>query len=250
MIAGGGIGGLAAALSLADQGYTVDVFEQAPEFGEIGAGIQLSANCTKVLFGLGLEKDLRKIAFLPEGGEMRDWRSGKTISTSTLGEPALKKFGAPYFHVHRADLMNALSGAAQAQDRINLYTDAQVDAMAQTHGGVTVEVGGNTYQGDVLVGADGIRSVVRTHLFGAEAPTFTGNVAWRGLVPIDRLPEGLIRPVATIWWGPGKHFVHYYVRGGQLVNCVCVIEKDGWEIESWTEKGEHAELMADFAGMA
>ncbi len=248
LIAGGGIGGLAAALSLAEQGFGVDVFEQAAEFGEIGAGIQLSANCTKVLFGLGLEEPLRKIAFLPEGSEMRDWKSGKTISTSTLGERALQKFGAPYFHVHRADLMVVLAEAAQAHECIRLHTDMEVTTVEQEEGRVTLKAGSDAYTGDVLIGADGIRSVVRSHLFGAEAPTFTGNVAWRGLVPVDRLPKDLIRPVATVWWGPGKHFVHYYVRRGQLVNCVCVVEKDGWEVESWTEKGEHAELMADFDG--
>ena len=111
-----------------------------------------------------------------------------------------------------------------------------------------VEIGGVTHQGEFLVGADGIHSVVRTALFGAEAPTFTGNVAWRGLVPAGRLPPGLVRPMATAWWGPNKHFVHYYVRRGELVNCVCVVEKQGWEVESWTERGDQAELKADFAG--
>ena len=248
LIAGGGIGGLAAALSLAQQDFVVDVFEQASEFGEIGAGIQLSANCTKVLFGLGLEEQLREIAFLPDGTEVRDWKSGKTISTSILGERALQKFGAPYFHVHRADLMAVLADAAKAHEKINLHTDMEVGAVEQQAARVTLEACGNIYIGDVLIGADGIRSVVRSHLFGAAAPTFTGNVAWRGLVPVDRLPKDLIRPVATVWWGPGKHFVHYFVRTGHLVNCVCVVEKEGWEIESWTEKGEYAELVADFDG--
>ena len=90
--------------------------------------------------------------------------------------------------------------------------------------------------------------MVRDDLFGPEKPTFTGNVAWRGLVPADRLPQGLIHPVASAWWGPHKHFVHYFVRRGELVNCVCVIEKEGWEVESWNERGEHAELKSDFSG--
>ncbi|MGE0761329.1 MAG: FAD-dependent monooxygenase, partial [Pirellulaceae bacterium] len=103
-------------------------------------------------------------------------------------------------------------------------------------------------EGDLLVGADGIHSVVREWLFGPERPVFTGNVAWRGLVPVDRLPAGLIRPVATAWWGPQRHFVHYYVRRGELVNCVCVVEREGWETESWTEPGGRAELEAAFEG--
>lgn len=105
-----------------------------------------------------------------------------------------------------------------------------------------------TFHGDLLVGADGIHSVIRAELWGDSAPRFTGNVAWRALVPVERLPVGLIRPMSTAWWGPDKHFVHYYVRGGALVNCVCVVEKQGWEIESWTERGSLAELKADFSG--
>jgi len=101
---------------------------------------------------------------------------------------------------------------------------------------------------DIVLGADGIKSVVRATLFGADEPVFTGNIAWRALVAPDRLPAGLIRPMATAWWGPGKHFVHYFVRGGDLVNCVCVVEKEGWDIESWTERGEYAELKQDFSG--
>ena len=102
--------------------------------------------------------------------------------------------------------------------------------------------------GRILIGADGIHSTVRSQLFGSQAPRFTGNVAWRALIPAARLPKGLIRPMATAWWGPHKHFVHYFVRGGELVNCVCVVEKKGWEVESWTERGDRSELQADFAG--
>ena len=112
----------------------------------------------------------------------------------------------------------------------------------------SLDVGDTRYQGDVLIGADGIRSVVREAMFGAEQPNFTGCVAWRGLVPVERLPKGLVRPVAAAWLGPGKHFVHYYVHSGTLVNCVCVVEKTGWQVESWTERGDHAELVRDFRG--
>ncbi len=248
LIAGGGIGGLSAALNLAQQGYDVDVFEQAPEFGEIGAGIQLSPNCARVLHELGLEVALRNIAFLPEGTEMRDWRTGKVIASSPLGDSAVRAFGYPYYHVHRADLMRILSAAAARIEKISLHTNAQVTSISANDDGVAVQLSDKEVSGDVLIGADGIRSVVRSNLFGPEVPTFTGNVAWRGLVPVDSLPRDLVRPMATAWWGPGKHFVHYYVRGGALVNCVCVVEKEGWEIESWTERGDHAELKQDYAG--
>ncbi len=248
LFVGGGIGGLTAALCCARQGLPASVFEQAPEFGEVGAGIQLSPNCTRVLHDLGLASELSAVGFLPQGVEMRDWKSGRVLSFNPLGDAALEQFGFPYYHVHRADLLQVLVKAARENPRIALHTDARVERIAPRTSGAAVEIGGVTHEGDLLVGADGIHSVVRTALFGAEAPTFTGNVAWRGLVPADRLPPGLVRPMATAWWGPNKHFVHYYVRRGELVNCVCVVEKQGWEVESWTERGDQAELKADFAG--
>jgi salicylate hydroxylase len=248
LIAGGGIGGVTAALCLAQQGFSVRLFEQASEFSEIGAGIQLSPNCTRVLHDLGLEAALARVVFLPDGVEMRDWKSGRVLTSNPLGASVRATYGFPYYHVHRADLMAVLIQAARAEPRITLNVNARVDCVAQTEDSVTIEAGGNRYDGALLIGADGIRSVVRGVLFGADAPTFTGHVAWRALVPTNKVPKGLVRPVTSAWWGPGKHFVHYYVRRGELVNCVCVVEKSGWEIESWTERGEHAELKRDFAG--
>ena len=249
LIVGGGIGGVTAALCLAREGFNVRVFEQAPEFGELGAGIQLAPNCTRVLHALGLEEALRGVAFLPEGSEMRAWNSGKVLSYSPLGSEAVDNYGFPYYHVHRADLMQVLVRTRpSAQPNIDLFSNARVEHIERHEDGVTVEVGGRTYDGGLLIGADGIHSVVRAELFGPEAPTFTGTVAWRGLVPADRLPDGLVRPVTSAWWGPRKHFVHYYVRRGDLVNCVCVVEKKGWEVESWNERGDRAELEQDFAG--
>jgi salicylate hydroxylase len=150
--------------------------------------------------------------------------------------------------VHRADLMEALVARARELPSIHLHPKARCDAFEQTRDGVEVRIGREWVSGALLIGADGIHSSVRTGLFGAESPRFTGNVAWRGMVPVERLPRGLINPVATIWMGPGKHFVHYYVRSGRLVNCVCVVERRGWEVESWTERGELADLKRDFVG--
>jgi salicylate hydroxylase len=248
VIAGGGIGGLSAALSLSKAGIEVEVYEQAADFGEVGAGIQLSPNCTRVLFHVGLEDALRRIAFTPEGVEMRDWRSGRVLSTSPLGETALKAYGYPYFHVHRADLLNVLVAAAENDQKISLHTNAPAEDVGQDVAGAWLDNGRQRHRADLVVGADGIKSVVRAALFGADGPVFTGNIAWRALVPVERLPPDLVRPMATAWWGPGKHFVHYFVRGGELVNCVCVVEKQGWDIESWTERGEFDELKEDFSG--
>ncbi len=248
LIVGGGIGGLYAALCLAKTGCTVDLFELAPEFAEVGAGIQLSPNCTRVLHSLGLEQDLRAIGFLPQATQFRHWRSGKVISETPLGDELASRYGAPYYHVHRADLLGVLVKAAQHLANITLHTSARVQGFTDDSTSVTLTVDGVSHAGDLLIGADGIHSLVRSELWGEQAPRFTGNVAWRTLVPAADLPKDLIRPMSTVWWGPGKHFVHYYVRRGELVNCVCVVEKDGWEIESWTQQGDYEELKADFAG--
>ena len=248
LIAGGGIGGLTTALCLAQQGFEVDLFEQAGEFGEIGAGLQLSPNCSRVLHTLGLEAALSECAFLPEATQFRGWRNGKVIAENQLGSSVREQYGAPYYHVHRGDLLRLLVVAAHEQPSIALHNNSRVSDISQTEQGVTLKIDSSEHHGDVLIGADGIHSAVSAALWGDQQPRFTGNIAWRAMVPTARLPKGLIRPMSTAWWGPHKHFVHYYVRSGELINCVCVVEKKGWEIESWTETGDHAELKADFAG--
>lgn len=248
LISGGGIGGVTAALCLANKGFEVMVFEQASEFGEVGAGIQLSPNCTRVLHHLGLEPALRACAFLPQGTQFRNWRTGKVISESKLGGEVVERYGVPYYHIHRGDLLGLLVQASDASPNITLHTSARVTGFSDDDGGVQISLEGRQHEGDLLVGADGIRSVIRAGLWGQQKPQFTGNIAWRALVPVERVPKGLVRPMSTAWWGPGKHFVHYYIRGGDLINCVCVVQKDGWEVESWTEHGDYTELKADFAG--
>jgi len=207
LIAGGGIGGLTAALSIAQRGHQVQLFEQASDFLEVGAGIQLSPNCTRVLHYLGLEAALRERAFVPEGTQFRHWKSGKVISENPLGDTALERYGMPYYHMHRGDLLRVLVDAARATENIPLTTHAGVTGFVQSADSVQLATEQGTYAGDVLIGADGIHSKVRELLWGGEAPRFTGNVAWRCLVPASRLPKDLIRPVSTAWWGPGKHFV-------------------------------------------
>ncbi|NCF33679.1 MAG: NAD(P)-binding protein [Proteobacteria bacterium] len=249
IIAGGGIGGLTAALCLARRNWSVLVLEQADEFTTAGAGIQLSPNCSRVLHDLDLEQPLQAQAFLPEGSQFRRWRDGRVITESTLGAEVEQRYGAPYYHMHRGDLLEVLLQAARNHANIELRNGAEVMGFnQQDDGAVQVQVEGGQELAAGLIGADGIHSRVRESLWGNQEPAFTGNVAWRMLVPTSKLPTGMVRPMSTVWWGPGKHFVHYYVRGGDYVNCVCVVEKSGWQVESWTELGDISELRQDFAG--
>lgn len=248
LISGGGIGGITAALCLARAGFEVLVLEQAREFHEIGAGIQLSPNCTRVMHHLGLESALRTRACLPQGTEFRQWRSGRVILRTPLGEEMINRFGSPYYHIHRGDLLRVLVEAAREVANIELRTGAEVEGFTQDATGVSVALAVGSERGHLLVGADGIHSTVRARLWGDQQARFTGNIAWRGVVPSHRLPSELIRSVTGVWWGPKRHLVHYYMRGGDLLNCVCVVEKAGWEVESWTAPGTREELASDFAG--
>jgi salicylate hydroxylase len=142
-----------------------------------------------------------------------------------------------------------LADAVNADEQINVHLDARCTTVTQDAGGASVSMhDGAIHRGDLVIGADGLHSVIRETLWGAAKPRFTGNVAWRATVPVEALPEGLVRPVGTVWMGPQSHFVSYYIKQGGLVNFVAVVEKSGWEVESWTEKGDKAELVADFAG--
>ena len=247
-VVGGGIGGLTAALCLARAGHNVQVFEQTDESVATGAGIQVSPNAARVLHHLGLQDALMTKGFLPKATQMRSWRSGRVISETTLGDVALERYGAPYYHIHRADLMDMLVSAVSAEPTIRLNVSSRITNFSQDATGVRLVAGEQEHQVDLLIGADGIHSSVRACLWGDQQADFTGNVAWRMLVPVNRLPEGLIAPNATVWWGPGKHFVHYLVKGGDYVNCVCVVEKAEWQAESWVAAGSMSELQADFAG--
>lgn len=252
LVAGGGIGGLVAALCLVRRGWEVLVFERAAAFAETEAGIQISPNASRVLHQLGLASALQPVACQPHAIEFRHWRSGKVVAAAPLGAAAVAAYGFPYYHIHRGDLRALLVDAAERDPRIALRVGAEVRRVAQTPRSVRVAVGAaggeHWHVGKALIGADGIRSTVRAALFGTEAPKFAGQVAWRALVPSERLPKRLARSAATVWWGPRRHFVSYPVRAGELVNCVCVVEKAGWQVESWTERGTRQELAADFAG--
>ncbi len=248
IIAGAGIGGLTMALALARHGHSVTMVEQSAEMGEVGAGLQLGPNACKVLAGLGLEATLAEVAFTPLAAEVRGCARGDLLLRNPLGAAALRRWGAPYFQVHRADLHAILLSAVRQRSEVELRLGEKVCGAQTSDVRASLELEcGDRIVGDILVGCDGVRSRVRQALFGPEAPRFTGQVAWRGVVEAARLPKDLIPPVAAVWTGQGKHFVHYYLRGGALVNLVGVVERD-WLVESWNEPGDPAELQADFAG--
>ncbi len=248
LVAGGGIGGLTAALCLARRGFRVRLFEQAPTFDEPGAGVQLGPNASRVMHDLALDAPLRASAFLPEAIEIRHWKSGRVLAVYPLGEHVRGTYGFPYYLVLRADLVTCLADAARDDGRIELHTGARVERIYQSRATVAVSINSSRHIGSMLVGADGIHSTVRTALFGSETPTHSGDMAWRALVPAAALPEGMMRPVVTIWWGPGKHFVHYFAGGNALVNCIGVTRKEEQQPQSWSESGNYAEFQNDFAG--
>ncbi len=247
IVAGAGIGGLVLALCLTREGFDVAVLEQAPALGEVGAGVQISANGSRVLHDLGLKDQLDAVAFTPERGEVRHGQTGKVLAERPLGGASVEKFGFPYYHLHRADLHGVLATALAARAPGSVHLSARVTGFSQTSSGVCVTTqAGETFDVAVLVGCDGIHSTVRETLFGPDDPRFTGCVAWRATIPAERLPAGHVRPVASNWIGRGGHFVHYYLRRGELVNCVGVFESDEWQAESWSSEGAKSEFLADF----
>ena len=222
------------------------VYEQAAALGEVGAGINIGPNASRILHRLGLEAVLERIGVKPVAFEQRRWDDGRILLRSPLGKLVETTFGAPHYTFHRADLHRALAGAVP-RDRVHLAHRF----MRQVDHGDRVEAhfeNGHSISADALVGADGIHSVVRQTLLGPEKARFTGCVAYRGLVPANRLTRLGLELTNQIWMGPGRHFVHYFVSGGRLVNFVAVIEEHSWLRESWVDRGEVADVLAAFAG--
>jgi salicylate hydroxylase len=248
LIAGGGIGGLTAALALLQRGFDVDVYEQAGELREVGAGLQLSANGNRVLYALGLGDELKRLACEATGKEIRLWSTGQTWKLFDLGAVSVARYGFPYFTVYRPDLLEMLARAVRREKPDAIHLGARCTGCAQDGGRVTLRVEGGEASGDALIGADGVHSRIRHALFGADAPEFTGLVAWRGTIPMSRLPSHMRRLVGTNWVGPGAHVVHYPVHAGEYMNFVAIVERGDWRVESWTTQGTSDECAADFRG--
>jgi len=245
-IVGGGIGGLAAAASLLRAGFDVQVYEQARALGEVGAGINIGPNASRILHRMGIAEALKRTGIKPMTFDQRRWDDGRVLLRAPLGEDVETTFGAPYYTLHRGDLHRAIASAVPAE-RVHLghrftgMVDHGDRVEAHFENGACISV-------NALIGADGIHSVVRHALFGPEQPRFTGCVAYRGLVPAHRLRHLNLELRNQIWMGPDRHFVHYFVSAGKLVNFVAVTEEDSWHRESWVDRGEVADALAAFAG--
>jgi salicylate hydroxylase len=248
LISGGGIGGITAALALLKRGFDVEVYEQAGELKEVGAGLQLSANGNRVLYELGLGEALQQLACEAKAKEIRLWNTGDTWKLFDLGAVSVERYGFPYFTVYRPDLLTALEAAVRALKPDAIHLKSRSTGFEQDAGGVTLLLEHGRARGDVLIGADGVHSNIRQGLFGADKPEFTGLMAWRGVIPMAKLPAHLHHLVGTNWVGPGGHIVHYPLRAGQLMNFVGVRERGDWQVESWSVRGTTEECLDDFAG--
>jgi len=248
LMVGGGIGGLAAALALAQKGLRVELIEQAGEFKEVGAGIQLGPNVFRMFEVLGLTEAVDRFAVFPENLIMLDAISGEEVTRIPLGEGFRKKFKYPYALIYRPDLLNVLLEACRKSDLIRLETSQKVVAVDETSDGVTARTeAGKTYAGAALIGADGLWSTIRQIVVGDGKPAVAGHITYRAVLPTGEVPQHLRRWSMAFWAGEKVHFVIYPLRGGELYNLVAVFHSNRYE-EGWDSYGDPAELHERFAG--
>src|SRR5690349_8804316 len=249
LIAGGGIGGLAAACALARKGFAVRVFEQAPEFKEIGAGIQLGPNIFRALEQIGLRDAVLADAHIPPAMEMRDALSGELVTRIPLKDARfLERFHQPYAVTHRADIHGAILNACLNDKRVSLENEQTVETFEQDAAGVAVVLqSGERARGRALIGCDGMWSKIREAIVGDGKPKVSGHIAYRAVLKKEEVPPDLWRPDVVLWAGPRTHLVHYPLRRGELWNIVAVFHSDRY-VEGWNAEADPAELWARFKG--
>jgi salicylate hydroxylase len=248
VIVGGGIGGLAAAVACAQRGVPVQLLERAAQLSEVGAGIQIGPNVTRILKAWGLGAALAQVAAFPEQLQARDAQTGQVLGTLTLGARAQARYGAPYATIHRADLQGLLHRAAQSAG-VDLLLGQTVQGWKDSEAALQVNTAeGLSLQASALIGADGVWSAVRQQLQGDAPARFTGHVAYRALVAQTDLPMHLRSDQVTVWMGPRLHVVHYPVRSGQWLNLVAIVHGEKPEqAEAWDSAG-HTQLLMQAMG--
>ena len=249
LIAGGGIGGLAAAYALARKGLPVRVLEQAPEFREIGAGIQLGPNIFRALDKIGLKDAVLADAHVPGAMEMRDALTGERVTRIPLDDPRFRaKFQYPYAVTHRADIHGAILRACEGNNLISLETQRTVDGYDEDADGVMVRLSsGERVKGRALIGCDGMWSKIREQIVGDGKPRVSGHIAYRAVLKREEVPPDLWHPDVILWAGPRTHLVHYPLRRGELWNIVAVFHSDRY-VEGWNAEADAAELWTRFMG--
>jgi 2-polyprenyl-6-methoxyphenol hydroxylase-like FAD-dependent oxidoreductase len=248
LVAGGGIGGLVTAYALARKGFPVRVLEQAPEFREVGAGIQLGPNIFRALDRIGLSDAILADAWRPSAQEMRCALSGELITRIPLGDSFLAYFDEPYAVTHRADIHGVYLKACQSSNLITLENNRRVDDFEDDGESVTaILADGERVQGRALIACDGMWSTVRKKIVGDGAPRVSGHIAYRAVLKRAEVPEDLWRPDVVLWAGPRTHFVHYPLRRGELYNLVAVFHSDRY-VEGWNAEADPDELWSHFKG--
>jgi salicylate hydroxylase len=243
-IVGGGLAGLAAAQALKAFGIAAEVFEAAPALGEIGAAVNTSPQAVKALRAIGAGDNVAAVAHLSRGIYTRNMQTGEFLEFNDRFKAA-ERFGAPYYTFHRADLLDAL---ASGLDRSAIHLGHRLTGLEERGDRVTLCFdNGTRVEAEFVIGADGVRSVIRQALYGDDNPTYTGQMVWRALLDAAVVPEDVLEPMGhTQWVGPGCHFIAYYIRRGKLVNIVTQEDTDKWVEEGWSTRGDPDEMRASF----
>lgn len=245
-VVGAGISGLVTALALQRRGQRVVVFESAHVLAEVGAGLTITPNASRALRDVGLEAKLREFGTTPPRQAVKHWKDGRTLVETVRGEETERRYGAGYYLIHRADLHGILADAVRANDAQAIRTGHALTGIRQDDRIRLEFANGQHATVDVAIGADGVRSVMRSALHGAEQPRWTGFIAWRGLVPIDRIDPDILQPKCGVYIGPGHTFNRYTIRHGTVVNCVGFAERADWTEEGWAIRADIGEIRREF----